>query len=209
MLLFCPRIRTQTHEYKKRRKNNQAQRRKAQKANYGAEKSYRMMNNDPSSFLSPHNVQVRVRKGFVSWCLQWNGSASSGAAIACIVGGVARTNHASKRASRTCEVVSALQTRVCRFCAHVDVHMYVCKFKHMCACVCKYFVYDVHVYMYIHIICTYVFIFMLPLSSSTLPYLYMKIPTKTDFLGPEEKRQTLSNFRDLTFPISSFPSFWT
>ena len=30
---------------------------------------------------------------------------------------------------------------------------------------------------------------------------------KTDFLGPEEKRQTLSNFRDLTFPISSFPIF--
>ena len=31
---------------------------------------------------------------------------------------------------------------------------------------------------------------------------------ETDFLGEEEKRQTLSNFRDLTLPISSFPSFW-
>ena len=30
---------------------------------------------------------------------------------------------------------------------------------------------------------------------------------ETEFLGEEEKPQTVSNFRDVTFPISSFPTF--
>ena len=65
------------------------------------------------------------------------------------------------------------------------------------------------VYLYLYI---YIYTYILINLSATPPMrLHFPIFTgrylqTTDFLGQEEKRQTLSNFRDLTFPTSSFPN---
>ena len=59
-------------------------------------------------------------------------------------------------------------------------------------------------------ICIYIYVYIYvcypcPPMRLHFPIFTGRYLQKTDFLGQEEKRQTLSNFRDLTFPISSFP----
>ena len=73
-------------------------------------------------------------------------------------------------------------------------NMYIYMRRCMCMCI-------LYTYTYIYAIpqCAYIF---LSLQGENTAFL-----RGTDFLGEQEKRQTLSNFRDLTFPISSFPTF--
>ena len=60
-------------------------------------------------------------------------------------------------------------------------------------------------YRYMYLSNKYIYIYAgLPMRLH-LPIFTGRYLQKTDFLGQEEKRQTLSNFRDLAFPISSFP----
>ena len=65
-------------------------------------------------------------------------------------------------------------------------------------CVCVYIYICIHV-CYPPLPCAYSFLSLQGDNTALLQ--------ETDFLGEEEKRQTLSNFQDLTFPISSFPTF--
>ena len=77
------------------------------------------------------------------------------------------------------------------------MYIYICIY--ICIYVCAYVYIDIFIYVYTYLYyppCAYIF---LSLRGNNTAFLQ-----ETDFLGGEEKRQGLSNFRDLTFPISNF-----